>query len=54
MKFSENDNKLPLQIYKNSYVSKPAIGLQLFHNWLSIGIFETTFSITYMSSPAFG
>jgi hypothetical protein len=45
---------LSLEIYKNSYVS------QVYHlssnslPLVSIGNFETTFSITYMSSPAFG
>jgi hypothetical protein len=54
MKSPEKDNKLPLQIYKNSYVS------QVYHlssngpPFVSIDNFETTFSITYMSSPAFG
>jgi hypothetical protein len=54
MKSPKKDNKLPLQIYKNSYVS------QVYHlssnglPFVSIGNFETTFSITYMSSPAFG
>jgi hypothetical protein len=42
----EKDNKLPLQIYKYSYVS------QVYH-WSTIGIFETTFGIIYMSSPVF-
>ena len=47
MKSPEKDNKLLLQIYKNSYVCKPAIGIQLVRNWLSIGIFETTLSNIY-------
>jgi hypothetical protein len=29
MKSPKRDNKLPLQIYKNSYVSKAAIALQM-------------------------
>jgi hypothetical protein len=51
MKSPEKENKLPLQ---DSYVS------QVYHlssngpPLVSIGNFETTFSITYMSSPAFG
>jgi hypothetical protein len=49
----EIDNKLPLQIYKNSMSLKPVIGLQLVRNWLSVGIFKTTFGIIYMSSPIF-
>jgi hypothetical protein len=40
----EKDNKLPLQISKYSYVSQV-------YNWSTIGIFETTFGISYMSSP---
>jgi hypothetical protein len=54
MKSPEKDNKLPLQIYKNSYVS------QVYHlssngpPMVSIGNFETTFSIAYMSSPTLG
>jgi hypothetical protein len=54
MKSPEKDNKLPLQIYMNSYVS------QVYHlssngpPLVSIGNFETTFNIIYMSSLAFG
>jgi hypothetical protein len=40
------DNKLPLQIYKYSYVS------QVYH-WSTIGNFETTFGIFHMSSLVF-
>jgi hypothetical protein len=46
MESPEKDNKLPLQIYKYSYVSQV-------YNWSTIGIFETTFGILYMSSPIF-
>jgi hypothetical protein len=35
MESPEKDNKLPLQIYKYSYVSQV-------YNWSTIGIFETT------------
>jgi hypothetical protein len=54
MKSPEKDNKLPLQIYNNSYVPQATIGLQMVRHWFSIGNFETKFVIIYMSSPLFG
>jgi hypothetical protein len=38
MESPEKDNKLPLQIYKYSYVSQV-------YNWFTIGNLETTFGI---------
>jgi hypothetical protein len=46
MESPDKDNKIPLQIYKYSYV------LQVY-NWCTIGIFETTFGIIHMSYPIF-